>query len=342
MFKRFVACVCAVVLALAPCAAFADMRGVDISNWQCGIDTYGLDADFVVVGMSWGVGGFNNSCLVNGRNSDGVRQLDDALRSGKSVGVYHYAMGGNPEAEADFFIETVADYVGRAMLVLDWEPQDNPAFGDVDWPRRWANRVKERTGVNPVVYVMDSAFWQVQDMPERDDVGLWVAQYASNESTGYQSVPWNLGSRGEVMRQYTSSGYVGGYAGRLDLDVFRGDEVAWSKYANPNGAYVVSRETVDDSCVSDCVVIQAGDTVSAYWADWWNVTVPSGNPSLVFPGDVVCHEGVSTVVAVNSHTVVSGDSLSSIANMYGVSWTVLYGYSSGNPNLIYPGEVVYW
>lgn len=347
--KRIVALMCALVLSVVPCAAYADMQGVDISNWQCGIDTYNLQADFVIVGMSWGTGGFDNSCLANGRNTDGARQLQGAVDSGKSIGVYHYAMGGNPESEADFFLDTVRDYVGSAMLILDWEPQDNPAFGNLEWPRRWAKRVQERTGVNPVVYVMDSAYWQVQDMPEVDDVGLWVAQYASNQATGYQEVPWNLGARNEVMRQYTSSGYVGGYAGRLDLNVFRGDKDAWAKYANPDGSGVVTTEPAIEAvtCATACVTVRSGDTVSAIWSDWWNVTVPSGNPGLIYPGDVICHNGTSTGVSVsygggNTYTVKSGDTLSSIAASYGISWASISGYASGDPNLIYPGEVLSW
>lgn len=31
-----------------------------------------------------------------------------------------------------------------------------------------------------------------------------------------------------------------------------------------------------------------------------------------------------------------------IANRYGISYTLIHGYRSGNPALIYPGEVLYW
>ena len=149
------------------------------------------------------------------------------------------------------------------------------------------------------------------------------------------------------MRQYTSSGYVGGYAGRLDLNVFRGDAEAWGKYANPVGTYTgnTNTETVEpNTCATACVTVQTGDTVSAYWADWWNVTVPSGDPSLIYPGDVICHnEGAASVTATpTGYVVESGDTLSAIAAAYGISWTMISGYSSGNPNLIYPGEVLYW
>ena len=41
------ALVAAVSMAFAP-AAMADMQGVDVSNWQCGIDIANTQADFVV------------------------------------------------------------------------------------------------------------------------------------------------------------------------------------------------------------------------------------------------------------------------------------------------------
>lgn len=43
-----------------------------------------------------------------------------------------------------------------------------------------------------------------------------------------------------------------------------------------------------------------------------------------------------------SYTVKSGDTLSGIGARYGVDWRTITGYRSGNPNLIYPGEVVSW
>ncbi|NMM99118.1 glycoside hydrolase, partial [Bifidobacterium sp. DSM 109959] len=41
--------------------------------------------------------------------------------------------------------------------------------------------------------------------------------------------------------------------------------------------------------VRQCVTLAYGDYVSKFWADWWNVTTPSGSPHLVYPGDVICH-----------------------------------------------------
>ena len=231
--KLLTALAVAISMAVAP-AAMADMNGYDISNWQCGIDTATVPADFVIVGTTWGSGGVYGGCLSNGVNTDANRQLAGAINSGKETGVYHYARGGNPETEARFFVDNVRGYVHKSVLVLDWEAQDNAAWGDKQWPRRWAREVKRLTGVNPIIYTMDSGYWQVAGMETELNCGIWIAQYATNMVTGYQTAPWNIGARGEVMRQYTSNGSLNGWSGRLDLNKFRGDRAAWRKYANPD------------------------------------------------------------------------------------------------------------
>lgn len=323
------------------------MRGVDVSNWQCGVDTYALDADFVVAGATWGVGGFGNSCLVNGVNQAANYQLGRASASGKSIGVYHYAMGRDANAEADFFIDNVRGYVGNAVLVLDWEAQDNPQFGNGAWVEAWVRRVHDRTRVWPIVYVQASALGQLTAFV-RGHCGVWVAQYASMSVTGYQEKPWLYGAYGEAMRQYTSNGYVSGYAGRLDLNYFRGERWQWDAYARGDGANVSVPETNagGGASRSACVVVASGDVLSGIaartglqpWTAWTGYA--SGDPGLIYPGEIVCYGGSASVSesVARAHTVVSGESLWSI---FGVDWArvaALNGLS--NPSLIYPGQIL--
>ena len=65
----------AVCMMLLPATAHADMQGVDMSNWQCGADVYNMQADFIVVGTTWGTGQVNNNCLVSGVNTDANRMI---------------------------------------------------------------------------------------------------------------------------------------------------------------------------------------------------------------------------------------------------------------------------
>ena len=55
---------------------------------------------------------------------------------------------------------------------------------------------------------------------------------------------------------------------------------------------------------------------------------------LVFTGSNVVAQEAKT------YTVKAGDTLSLIARQFGVAYTGITGYRSGNPNLIYPGEVL--
>lgn len=344
VWRSVLACVCALSLFFVPSAS-ADMRGVDVSNWQCDIDTYALDADFVVSGATWGIGGFNNMCLTNGVNQATNYQLGRAMDSGKSVGVYHYAMGHDANAEADFFIDNVRGYVGNAVLVLDWESQNNPQFGNGAWVETWVRHVHARTQVWPIVYVQASALWQLTSFV-REHCGVWVAQYASMNVTGYQETPWLYGAYGEAMRQYTSNGYVLGYAGRLDLNYFRGERWQWDAYAHGDGVNVSVPETNTGGNVSQsaCVVVASGDTLFGIaartgllpWQSWHGYV--SGNPAVIYPGETVCYGGVARPNVARTYTVVPGDSLWSV---FGSDWARVASLNGlSNPSLIYPGQIL--
>lgn len=201
------------------------MNGIDISNWQKGIDLAAVPCDFVIAKATQGTGYTSPDC---------VRQVEQAMSLGKKVGVYHYIGGQGAVAEMDFFINSIKNWIGKAMIVLDWEQGENGAWGNLGYLEQCIARVKERTGVPPVVYASASVFpW---DLCKKHNCGSWVAQYADNNVTGYQDSPWNEGKYGCMMRQYSSHGRLPGYGGNLDLNKFYGDPAAWDKYANPNGA----------------------------------------------------------------------------------------------------------
>ena len=336
--------------------ALADMNGVDVSGWQPASITQTVPGDFAIVKATEGTGY---------RNGSWAAQVAGAITTGKATGVYHYADGGNAVAEADAFLATVSGYVGRSILVLDWEQYRNASWGDGSWITTWVNRVHDRTQVWPVVYVQRSAVWQVPSYV-RQHCMLWVAQYASNATTGYQDNPWNAGASGEGMIQYTSSGRLPGYSGNLDLSRFFGDRTAWQKIAcgERSGCSTASAGTTakpeatttptptPSTSKSYSYVVRSGDTVSAiaarlglYPVSAW--TVPSGNPGLIYPGQTITYHGTSsgstaaaTTTATRSYVVRSGDTVSAIAarlGLYPVSaWTV----PSGNPGLIYPGQTI--
>ena len=347
------ALVAAVSMAFAP-AAMADMQGIDVSNWQCGIDIANTQADFVVVGTTWGTGQVYNNCLVSGVNTDANRMIAQAQASGKKFGLYHYAMGGNPEAEAQFFYRNTLNYWRHGIVALDWEMDDNPAWGNWDWVRRFMNECERLSGgVRPLLYTGPVAGTIPQDI--RDRYGLWIAQYANMSPTGYQANPWMIGAYGEAMRQYSGTGVVNTWS-PIDLNIFRGDAWQWDLYANPAGgstppatpAAPVQPNTPQPTPSTGGIshIMQWGETIwglavayNAWPLSAWHT--PSGDINRYYVGDVVTYGGGSATMPSNgvSKTIQYGDTVWEFATSHGYSvnrCTV----PSGNINVYYPGDVV--
>ena len=398
--KALIAMLLAMLVASMPAIAMADMVGIDVSGWQAANVTCTAQYDFAVVKVSQGIGFENSSWRT---------QAKCVTDRGKSLGLYHYAGGNNATAEANYFVALARDYIGRAVLVLDWESYQNAQWGNSNWVREFAQRIHTLTGVWPMVYTSAGYLNQIPS-DVRANCGLWVAQYASNAPTGYQSRPWNYSIYGEAMRQYTSNGWVNGYNGPLDLNYFRGDAGQWQAYANPAGAAKPAAppqperpptQTVDLQALATAairgdygngqqrrdalganydkvmaivnqrlnagaatqtpqattstatrVTVRSGDTMSgiASRTGLWPLSrwsVPSGDINRIWPGQVVTYNGGGSVAtgsnappATRTVTVRAGDTLSGIAARLGISYTQLTGYRSGNPNVIYPGEVL--
>lgn len=334
-----------ILLAVAGAPAANALQGIDVSSWQPADITERVAGDFAIVKMTQGTSYVNPNATA---------QLAAAVRSGKEVGIYHYAGGSDCTSEADYFLAHAGSWVGKAVLALDWEQNQNSAWGNSQWSTCFVRRVKARTGVTPMVYVQQSALWQVAGARQQD-AGLWVAQYASMTPTGYQNTPWRLGNDGEAMRQYTSAGLLPGYSGYLDLDYFRGTREQWRKYANPSGAATAPAPAPkpapapapqQPSCQGVCVTVRAGDSLSLIaaryggaWNEWRGYR--SGNPALIYPGETVCRGGGSSTATTATHTVVSGETLSGIAARYGTTWQQLQAWNSiANANLIFPGQTL--
>lgn len=198
------------------------MNGIDISAWQGdeNIDLSKVPFDFCIVKATEGT---------SYKNRYFTSHCDKVLNKKKLLGAYHYANGGDVQKEADYFLAYVKKYIGKAVLVLDWEAKNNPQFGknDLEWCSKWCSYVKDKTGVRPVIYVQKSAMLAVKKAGYR----LWVAQYEDNNPTGYQAHPWNEGAYTCTMRQYTSHGRLAGYDGELDLNKCYISASAWRSLA---------------------------------------------------------------------------------------------------------------
>ena len=198
------------------------MNGIDISAWQGdeNIDLAKVSYDFCIVKATEGT---------DYKNRYFTAHCDKVLSRKKLLWAYHYANGGNPQKEADYFLAYCKKYIGKAILILDWEAKNNPQFGknDLEWCLKWCNYVYQKTGIKPLIYIQKSAM----DAVKKAGYGLWVAQYPDYVETGYQEHPWNEGKYNCLIRQYTSVGKLSGYNGNLDLNKAYISAASWHKLA---------------------------------------------------------------------------------------------------------------
>ena len=152
-------------------------------------------------------------------------QYELAGQLGKLRGLYHYAGGGNPEAEAQYFINNIKNYVGKAVLILDWESYQNASWGNTSWARRFVDEVHRLTGVWCLIYVQESALWQVANCAK--DCGVWVAKYAS--------MNWNSWTLPDMSVSSGAFACLTGWqftGGDMDRSIFYLDANAWNKIAS--------------------------------------------------------------------------------------------------------------
>lgn len=322
------------------------LQGIDVASWQQSLDLRQISYDFVVVKATEGTGYINPCCDTH---------VQQAIEMGKLFGVYHYANGGDPIAESNFFLQNIQGYIRKGILVLDFEGESNAAWNVYpnEWIKAWCDNVYNQTGVKPLVYIQASALNKVTGV---GDYGLWVAEYADSELTYYQDTPWNEGAYACAMRQYAGgNGRVYGYDGGVDLDKFYGDAEAWMKYANPNGEYVAPQPQVQTyeqpstQFSGTTYIVQDGDTLSGiatkFGTTYQHLAEINGiaDPNKIYAGQEILIDGIAPTSTGNNeyYTIQPGDTLSGIAAKFDTTWQWLAEVNGiSNPNVIYAGTTI--
>lgn len=344
------------------------LDGIDISNWQAGIDLSKVPYDFVICKATQGKGYVSPDC---------ARQVEQARKRGKLFGLYHYIDGSGAIGEADLFIKSIKNWIGEGVICLDWESEQNAAWGNEAYLEQVAKRIIEKTGVRPIIYVQKSRMAQVKAVADKLNLGLWIAQYASNSTTGYQDSPWNEGAYGCAIRQYSSAGRLSGYSGNLDLNkAYMGTE-AWRKYANPNGEAEAPSEPETPTAPSGSTLELAvgvmqgkygtGDArkqalgsrydemqgfinhIATASASTLASEVKAGRYGNGDTRKAVLGDRYAEVQKIvngsaapaRTYTVKSGDTLSGIAAKFGTTYQAIAKANGiSDPNRIYPGQVL--
>lgn len=194
------------------------LRGIDISNWQAGLDADSVfpNVDFVICKATEGVGFVDGYC-------DGWVQW--CRRNGKPWGFYHFANGNAPANEAVHFIGNTSNYFGEGVPVLDWEGDQS-----VEWVNEFVKIVHDQTGIWPWIYANP---WRFNQGGVEPNCMRWIASYPDVLNPGLDYDPGEPPACDGLVGcwQYASDGRVPGYAGNLDVNRFFGSVGAWQAYA---------------------------------------------------------------------------------------------------------------
>lgn len=206
----------------------SNMNGVDCSSHQSGINLSAVPADFVLVKATQGT---------NYINPDFERAADQTLATGKLLGIYHYISGGGPAREAEFFLSRIKKYIGKAIIVVDWERYSNSVWGEgVPYVKQMLDHIYEKTKIRALVYMSKSVCREFDWKIIAQKHGLWAAQYKNNNPTSYQTTPWTDSNTfgawtKPFIYQYSQTGRLEGYSGNIDLDIAYISRTKWKEIA---------------------------------------------------------------------------------------------------------------
>lgn len=316
------------------------LKGIDISNWQKSIDLSAIKADFVII-----------------KSSEGIGWTDPAFKdlfkrakaTNKKLGVYHFARptaDNDPVKEAESFVNIIKPegVIGKALLVLDWEAENQH---NTSWAKSWLDRVYALTGVKPMIYMSESVV-NAHDWSAVAKAGyeLWVAKYWDNE-LDYNYDMSNAGNKPSIkhwskytMWQWTSSGRLDGFNANLDCNEFYGTAADWDKLAN------ASSEKPKETTETTTVAIPGYKTnVIMSPTDWFNRTYGQSYDVDGYYGaqcwDYFAYFVRYTGLGLNTHCALSG--------YVGDLWDLKdrYGYSAHfdyitNPSQLQNGDWIIW
>ena len=200
------------------------VHGVDISRWQGDIDWQklrGQGANFVYIKATDGGDHLDPMFRKNWR---------DAEKAGLKRGAYHFFYWCRTAREqADWFIRNVPKVKGALPPVIDveWNGKSSckqrPSRENVlEKMQVFMDKLEAHYGQRPIIYTAPD-FYADNLKGAFPNHPFWLRSVAAHPSKVYPGRDW-------VFWQYSGSGLSHGVEGRIDLNVFHGDESAWRSW----------------------------------------------------------------------------------------------------------------
>ncbi|WP_353641007.1 GH25 family lysozyme [Mesorhizobium sp. WSM2239] len=205
------------------------VHGVDVSRWQGEIDWPKLRSQ-----------GANFAYI---KATDGGDHLDPMFRknwraaheAGLRRGAYHFFYWCRTAGEqADWFIRNVPKVAGALPPVIDveWNGESKncrkrpPRAKVLEKMQVFMDKLEAHYGQRPIIYTAPD-FYRDNLTDAFPNHPFWLRSVAAHPSKVYPDRKW-------VFWQYSGSGLSHGVEGRIDLNVFHGDESEWRAWLGRN------------------------------------------------------------------------------------------------------------
>lgn len=205
------------------------VHGVDVSRWQGDINWSKLraqGANFAYIKATDGGDHLDPMFMKNWRNADAA---------GLKRGAYHFFYWCRTAGEqADWFIRNVPKVDGALPPVIDveWNGESScrrkPSREKVlEKMQVFMDKLERHYGQRPIIYTSPD-FYRDNLRGAFLDYPFWLRAVAAHPSKVYPGRKW-------LFWQYSGSGLSHGVTGRIDLNVFRGDERQWRAWLGGGG-----------------------------------------------------------------------------------------------------------
>lgn len=204
------------------------VHGVDVSRWQGDIDWQRLrtrGANFAFIKATDGGDHLDPMFRTNWRKSKeaGIRR-----------GAYHFFYWCRPAShQADWFIRNVPNDPDALPPVIDVEYNGESKCRMrlsraqvLEKMQVFMDRLERHYGKRPIIYTAPD-FYKDHLSGELQDYPFWLRAVAQHPSKVYPDRKW-------LFWQYSGSGLSHGVEGKIDLNVFRGDEADWHRWVGKN------------------------------------------------------------------------------------------------------------
>ena len=200
------------------------VHGVDVSRWQGNINWQKLraqGANFAYIKATDGGDHLDPMFMKNWRGADAA---------GLKRGAYHFFYWCRTAGEqADWFIRNVPRVQGALPPVIDveWNGESSckrrPSREKVlEKMQVFMDKLERHYGQRPIIYTSPD-FYRDNLRGAFLDYPFWLRAVAAHPSKVYPGRNW-------LFWQYSGSGLSHGVSGRIDLNVFHGDERQWRNW----------------------------------------------------------------------------------------------------------------